>query len=105
MQRHLNAPRQRHRLVLTGLAVLALCVLVASCLVGSVSLPLTELPGALFDILSGRITGMTATLLDLRLGRAMSAFATGAALALAGVMMQALLRNPLADPYVLGISS
>ena len=32
-------------------------------------------------------------------------FATGAALALAGVMMQALLRNPLADPYVLGISS
>jgi iron complex transport system permease protein len=44
-------------------------------------------------------------LLDLRLGRACSAFVTGAALALAGVMMQALLRNPLADPYVLGISS
>jgi iron complex transport system permease protein len=48
---------------------------------------------------------MAATLLDLRLGRATSAFATGAALSLAGVMMQALVRNPLADPYVLGISA
>jgi iron complex transport system permease protein len=48
---------------------------------------------------------MAATLLDLRLGRASSAFVTGAALALAGVMMQALVRNPLADPYVLGVSA
>ncbi|MES2018403.1 MAG: iron ABC transporter permease [Pseudomonadota bacterium] len=105
MQRQQINPRQRHRLVLTAMTVAALLVLLASCLVGSVSLPLTELPGALQDIVTGRITGMTATLLDLRLGRALSAFATGAALALAGVMMQALLRNPLADPYVLGISS
>ncbi len=43
-------------------------------------------------------------LLELRLPRALSAFATGAALALAGVYMQVLLRNPLADPYVLGVS-
>ena len=35
----------------------------------------------------------------------MVAFVTGAALSMAGVMMQALLRNPLADPYVLGISA
>ena len=35
----------------------------------------------------------------------LTAFVTGGALALAGVMMQALLRNPLADPYVLGISA
>ena len=105
MNRQPSTPRARHRLVLTALAALAWLVLVSSCLVGSVSLPLAELPGAFFDVFAGRITGMTATLLDLRLGRAFSAFATGAALALAGVMMQALLRNPLADPYVLGISS
>lgn len=43
-------------------------------------------------------------LLKLRLPRAMAAFGTGAALALAGVMMQVLLRNPLADPYILGSS-
>jgi len=42
--------------------------------------------------------------LELRLPRALTAFGTGAALAVAGVMMQLLLRNPLADPYVLGTS-
>lgn len=40
----------------------------------------------------------------LRLPRAGAAFATGALLALSGALMQVLLRNPLADPYVLGIS-
>lgn len=40
----------------------------------------------------------------LRLPRALSAFATGGLLALAGALMQVLLRNPLADPYILGIS-
>lgn len=41
---------------------------------------------------------------QLRLPRALSAFAVGALLALAGALMQLLLRNPLADPYVLGVS-
>jgi iron complex transport system permease protein len=43
-------------------------------------------------------------ILELRLPRALNAFTTGGLLALAGVLMQVLLRNPLADPYVLGIS-
>jgi iron complex transport system permease protein len=72
---------------------------------GSVAIPLARLPAALGQLLAGGEGGMDAALLALRLGRAGAAFATGAALALAGVMMQALLRNPLADPYVLGISS
>jgi iron complex transport system permease protein len=42
--------------------------------------------------------------LGLRLPRALAAFACGGLLALAGALMQVLLRNPLADPYVLGIS-
>ena len=42
--------------------------------------------------------------LELRLPRALSAFAVGGLLALAGAMLQVLLRNPLADPYVLGVS-
>jgi iron complex transport system permease protein len=41
---------------------------------------------------------------QLRLPRALSAFAVGGLLALAGALMQILLRNPLADPYVLGVS-
>ncbi len=43
-------------------------------------------------------------LFDLRLPRTLSAFAVGGLLALAGALMQTLLRNPLADPYILGIS-
>ncbi|TFW14872.1 iron ABC transporter permease [Massilia arenosa] len=96
---------QRQRLILMVLAACALLVLLGSVLVGSVALPWAELPAALSDVLSGQAGSMTATLLDLRLGRAGSAFAVGAGLSLAGVMMQSLLRNPLADPFVLGVSS
>jgi len=100
-----DAAQRRQRVIVALMAVLALLALLVSGVVGSVSLALGELPGALADIAAGRVSSLSATLLDLRLGRATAAFATGAALALAGVMMQALLRNPLADPYVLGISS
>ncbi|OGI44834.1 MAG: ABC transporter permease [Candidatus Muproteobacteria bacterium RIFCSPHIGHO2_01_FULL_65_16] len=49
--------------------------------------------------------GMAATLIfELRLPRALAAFAVGGMLALSGALLQVLLRNPLADPYVLGIS-
>lgn len=47
---------------------------------------------------------MQRVVLELRLPRAVAALVTGALLAVAGCLMQVLLRNPLADPYVLGIS-
>jgi iron complex transport system permease protein len=47
---------------------------------------------------------MRTILWELRLPRALAAFGAGVVLSLAGVLMQALLRNPLADPYVLGVS-
>ena len=47
---------------------------------------------------------MRTIVFELRMPRALAAFGAGAVLALAGVLMQALLRNPLADPYVLGVS-
>jgi len=105
MKRLPTAPRQRQHATLVLLGVCALLALVAAALAGSVAVPLRELPGAFASLLAGSPDGMAATLLDLRLGRASSAFVTGAALALAGVMMQALVRNPLADPYVLGVSA
>lgn len=49
--------------------------------------------------------GFDAVLLHLRLPRMLAALVTGAGLSVAGIGMQALLRNPLADPYVLGLSS
>ena len=98
-------PRRRHRLILAVLGTLALAAVLLACMVGSVALPLADLPQAFLDMAGGQPASLSSTLLNLRLGRAAAAFVTGAALALAGVMMQALLRNPLADPYVLGISS
>ncbi|WP_370551381.1 FecCD family ABC transporter permease [Glaciimonas sp. PAMC28666] len=90
--------------VLVGLGVLALVCVGFACAVGSVGLSFSDIFGALSDGARGAPRTMAATLLQLRLERALSGFVTGAMLALAGVMMQALLRNPLADPYVLGVS-
>ncbi|MDQ2694072.1 MAG: iron ABC transporter permease [Pseudomonadota bacterium] len=61
--------------------------------------------GDVWNALLGRDAGLAGTLLvELRLPRALTAFVTGGMLALAGALMQVLLRNPLADPYILGIS-
>lgn len=96
--------RRRAVIILASLVALAGVSILFACGVGSVSLSVQELLSALVEILQGKPSTLAATLLELRLGRALSAFVTGATLALAGVMMQALLRNPLADPYVLGVS-
>jgi iron complex transport system permease protein len=75
--------------------------LVLSLSAGSVWLGWDEL----LSLVSGNGDPLTRSLvIDLRLPRALCAFATGGSLALAGSLMQVLLRNPLADPYVLGIS-
>ena len=97
--------RHRAAIVISAMALLAVASLVVSGMVGSVPVALADMPGALIEVINGNNGSLAATLLDLRLSRALVAFVTGAALALAGVMMQALLRNPLADPYVLGISA
>jgi len=90
--------------VLSVLAILSVASILLACLAGSISLTAGELFRALPDILHDKPSTLAATLLERRLGRALSGFAVGATLALAGVLMQALLRNPLAEPYVLGIS-
>ena len=100
--RHLRTP-SRQRVAVACMALLALATLVGAGMAGPVAVPLHEVPGALAALLRGGEGGMAATLLDLRLGRAATAFAVGAALSLSGVMMQSLLRHPRADPYVLGL--
>ncbi|MFZ6814397.1 FecCD family ABC transporter permease [Undibacterium sp. Rencai35W] len=99
----------RHRSLRASRIILVLILasfgsIAIACLTGSVSLSFAELFHGLLELLHGKPSTLAATLLELRLGRALLGFVTGATLALAGVMMQALLRNPLADPYVLGIS-
>ncbi len=83
-------------------ALLAVAVLLALSLAsGSVPLTAAELLAA---FTSDSPSLARDVVLELRLPRALAAFAVGGLLALAGAMLQVLLRNPLADPYVLGVS-
>ncbi|HXQ31567.1 MAG TPA: iron ABC transporter permease [Steroidobacteraceae bacterium] len=92
---------RRPWLVLVGLALLAAAALVASVSIGSAG----PGPVGLWRGLAAGTDPLARSLvLQLRLPRALTAFGAGALLALAGVCMQVLLRNPLADPYVLGVS-
>ena len=68
---------------------------------GSVQLSLEEIAGAAFD---DRPSLARDVLIELRLPRALTAFAVGGLLAVSGAILQVLLRNPLADPYVMGVS-
>jgi iron complex transport system permease protein len=86
--------------VLPALAVAAAASLLLALLVGSVALPLRDLAAWL----GGAEVPMVASVIELRLPRVLAGFAVGALLATAGALLQALLRNPLADPYVLGVS-
>lgn len=76
----------------------------AALAVGSVPLTLNEVLAALTGGFDGPDRAATDVVRALRLPRALSGFAVGGLLALSGALLQALLRNPLADPYVLGIS-
>ena len=68
---------------------------------GSADISLTETITALRGDASDKIHDV---IVELRLPRALTAFAIGGLLAVAGVLMQVLLRNPLAEPYILGTS-
>ncbi len=93
--------RQRAVLVLAGLALAAIAAFVWALSAGALAVSRADLLAAL----TGSGGGMEVDIIrTLRLPRAVAAFACGGLLALAGALMQVLLRNPLADPYVLGIS-
>lgn len=83
------------------LILLAMISFLLSLLSGSVDLSLGQLLRELFQPQNDLAAQV---LREIRIPRALAAFTTGGLLALAGVIMQVLLRNPLADPYILGIS-
>jgi iron complex transport system permease protein len=101
----------RTALVLGGGATLLLVALVAAVAVGTVGVG----PGETAGILAHRLLGLPVAptwspaaetiIVDLRLPRVLTAMLVGAGLATAGTVFQALLRNPLADPYVIGTAS
>ena len=84
------------------LSLAGTCAVLVSLGVGSAAIPASDVVSLLV-----KPDGSVASeiLHHVRLPRTLAAFAAGALLSVAGALMQALLRNPLADPYVLGLSS
>jgi len=90
-----------HPRTLVVLLLLAIGAFAVALSAGSVSIDWTDV----LQGLNGRDLSVDYTVVfQLRLPRAVTAFVVGGTLGLAGVLMQILLRNPLADPYVLGVS-
>jgi iron complex transport system permease protein len=89
------------RLLLPLLVLTLLLSFIISLSSGSVSVSTTDILQTIFGSPQSSTTNL---ILELRLPRTLSALLTGALLSVAGSLMQVLVRNPLADPYVLGIS-
>lgn len=90
------------RALLASLGALTAISVFAALLLGSTPMTLGEVVAALFG---GGDGASRVIVWDIRLPRAVAAFAVGAALGLSGAALQGLLRNPLADPGVLGVSA
>ena len=85
-----------------GLAALSLVAIFCACLLGSTPLAPERVLAALFG---GADAGDRLVVWSIRMPRALAAFLVGAALGLSGAALQGLLRNPLAEPGVLGVSA
>jgi iron complex transport system permease protein len=104
------AGRRRRILSLAGLGIALIVIIVLATSIGSVPIP----PGTTFQILANKLPFVeinqtwqdaTATIvLEVRLPRVILAGLVGAALAVAGATYQGLFRNPLADPYLIGVA-
>lgn len=95
--------RASKALGLIALCVLVLVSVVLSLLLGSRSIDLSSVVDAVLGRGGDAVEGMV--VLDLRVPRTVLGLAAGAALGLAGTLMQGLTRNPLADPGLLGVNS
>jgi iron complex transport system permease protein len=92
----------RNTLLFSILFVLCILLFLADLAWGSINIPFREI----MDVITGKGESINAEiLLNFRLPKALTAILTGAALSVAGLMMQTLFRNPLAEPYILGVSS
>ncbi len=91
------------------LAAVLFVVVVVALKMGAVKVSLYGLGADLIQVLMGRSSAISTDygmiVVDIRLPRILLGIVVGASLSVAGTSFQALLRNPLADPFVLGISS
>jgi iron complex transport system permease protein len=108
LDRHARSTLRKTLVVCSTLTVLLIVIAIISATVGSETVPVVDVLRALFT--AGANTGaLTSTqraiLFEIRLPRILLAATVGASLAAAGASYQALLRNALAEPYLLGISN
>ncbi|MBO5903206.1 MAG: iron ABC transporter permease [Tidjanibacter sp.] len=94
--------KRRNTILFTCSALLVVVLFMVDILIGSVALPLGEVVGTLFG---GGDEVTRNIVLNFRLPKAITALLVGASLSAVGLQMQTLFRNPMAGPYVLGVSS
>lgn len=93
--------RRKRLFLIVGLLLLILCVILAA-LNGPIDIPFLDVVMYIFTF---DTSGMGRIVWNIRMVRIIGAIAAGAGLAVAGVVLQCILRNPLASPFTLGISS
>ncbi|HOF98836.1 MAG: iron ABC transporter permease [Paludibacteraceae bacterium] len=93
----------RNHLLFFAFSLLFIFLFLADLAWGSVAIPAKEIYSVLLGKQSSSI--YTEIIVNFRLPKAITAILAGASLSVAGLMMQTLFRNPLADPYILGVSS
>lgn len=103
----------RRKLWISGLVILSLALILIPIFIlgvatGSKAIPLNESLLALTKLFNNPAEGRSTVdiiVMEIRVPRTLSAMLVGAALAVGGVALQSLFRNPLAEPYILGISA
>ena len=95
--------KNRRFMLFLSLSLLTLSLFLADLAWGSIHISLREIVSVFFG--NGTDGINSEILLNFRLPKAITAILAGASLSVAGLMMQTLFRNPLADPYILGVSS
>ena len=96
-----NRMRGRTTIVIIALAVITALLLIADIAIGSTNVPFAGVVKSLM----GEKTEWSNIVIDIRLVRSIMALLAGVALSVSGLQMQVLFRNPLAGPYVLGVSA
>jgi iron complex transport system permease protein len=104
IRQHFDTSIKKWRFVFIGLSISMMVFFLVSLMLGSVTIPF----GQSVRFLTGQTlenTGWNAILLNFRLPKAITSILVGSALGLSGLQMQTLFRNPIAGPFILGISS
>ncbi|MDI1315684.1 iron ABC transporter permease [Flavobacterium sp.] len=96
--------KTRNTLLFTSLSVLLLLTLLLNLSFGQVSIPIKDVFSSLFGGQASKET-WDYIIINFRLPKAITAILVGIGLSVSGLLMQTLFRNPLAGPYVLGLSS